>query len=137
MTTGTCKHCGCTEQRACGGGCAWVDESRTLCSACLHLASDEELLAGTLSDHRRSREAEIPLALSTVELTALVGLLQLAMRHPEIEDAGIRQLGQAFVDDVETCFLNTGLRSLAELVRRGNLPDHDQPLEPEHKIIIP
>lgn len=137
MMPGTCKHCGCTEQCACDNGCAWVDESQTLCTACLHLASDEELLAGTLSDHRRSREAEIPLALSTVELTALVGLLQLAMRHPEIEDAGVRQLGQAFVDGVETCFLNAGLCSLAELVRRGNLELFDEPVEPAGKIVIP
>lgn len=31
---GTCKVCGCTDARACAGGCSWVDETRTLCDAC-------------------------------------------------------------------------------------------------------
>jgi hypothetical protein len=31
---GLCRHCGCTEQRACPGGCAWVNAERTLCSQC-------------------------------------------------------------------------------------------------------
>jgi hypothetical protein len=33
-TPGRCSVCGCTEARACIGGCAWTDASRTLCSAC-------------------------------------------------------------------------------------------------------
>jgi len=28
-----CRVCGCTERRACPGGCYWVDED--LCSACI------------------------------------------------------------------------------------------------------
>lgn len=31
---GTCRICGCTEDRACPGGCAWVDETETLCTRC-------------------------------------------------------------------------------------------------------
>lgn len=40
LRPGICAECGCTEERACdvgdtgGGGCAWVDESETLCTAC-------------------------------------------------------------------------------------------------------
>lgn len=29
-----CRRCGCTQDRACGGGCAWVSDL-TICSACL------------------------------------------------------------------------------------------------------
>lgn len=137
MIAGICKHCGCTAERACGGGCAWVDESETLCSACLHLASDEELLEGTLLEHRLTTNKPISFHVSTVELTAIIGLLQLALRHPDIQDASVLQLGQAFIDGVEECFLNAQLYALAELVRRGNLPQHDQPIEPESKIILP
>ncbi len=31
---GTCFACGCREEKACAGGCAWVDEAETLCTAC-------------------------------------------------------------------------------------------------------
>lgn len=31
---GTCRQCGCTDDRACEGGCHWVDDGHTLCSAC-------------------------------------------------------------------------------------------------------
>lgn len=31
---GTCRVCGCIEQRACPGGCWWTDKDKTLCSAC-------------------------------------------------------------------------------------------------------
>lgn len=32
---GICRDCGCTEDRACPGGCAWADISQTLCTACV------------------------------------------------------------------------------------------------------
>jgi hypothetical protein len=31
---GTCRACGCTDERACPPTCAWVNEERTLCSRC-------------------------------------------------------------------------------------------------------
>jgi len=31
-TPGRCVACGCTEGRACAGGCSWLNETRTLCS---------------------------------------------------------------------------------------------------------
>lgn len=31
---GVCRLCGCTDERACPGGCSWVDETHTLCSSC-------------------------------------------------------------------------------------------------------
>jgi hypothetical protein len=34
---GTCRYCGCSDDRACPGGCGWVDEIHTICSACLEV----------------------------------------------------------------------------------------------------
>lgn len=31
---GTCFVCGCTEEKACDGGCEWADEGQKLCSSC-------------------------------------------------------------------------------------------------------
>jgi ParB/RepB/Spo0J family partition protein len=33
-TKGTCRKCGCTEEAACGSGCAWADATKTRCTAC-------------------------------------------------------------------------------------------------------
>jgi len=35
VTPGTCRFCGCQEADPCEGGCAWTDETRTLCTACV------------------------------------------------------------------------------------------------------
>jgi len=43
MSAGTCKYCGCSEQRACPGGCTWSDETRTVCAPC----ADGEIIAKT------------------------------------------------------------------------------------------
>lgn len=32
MSAGTCRSCGCTDERACSGGCYWVEPD--LCSQC-------------------------------------------------------------------------------------------------------
>lgn len=32
---GVCKFCGCTEDHACEGGCAWADDERTICTRCV------------------------------------------------------------------------------------------------------
>ena len=33
---GRCVRCGCTDERACEGGCHWADETHRLCSACVN-----------------------------------------------------------------------------------------------------
>lgn len=35
VATGICRYCLCVDERACEGGCGWVDEDHTICSACL------------------------------------------------------------------------------------------------------
>jgi hypothetical protein len=33
-----CRFCGCREDRACPGGCAWLDVAQTVCTACRAIA---------------------------------------------------------------------------------------------------
>lgn len=37
----SCRVCGCTDNVSCKGGCAWVDDEKTLCSRCQALAEEE------------------------------------------------------------------------------------------------
>lgn len=32
---GTCFRCGCTQDQACAGGCAWSDKNHTVCTSCI------------------------------------------------------------------------------------------------------
>lgn len=32
---GVCEFCHCTDERACEGGCAWVNDEHTICSVCV------------------------------------------------------------------------------------------------------
>jgi hypothetical protein len=34
FAAGVCRECGCTEAKACAGGCAWADTTQTLCTTC-------------------------------------------------------------------------------------------------------
>lgn len=36
MRPGVCRFCGCTETRACPGGCSWANATRTVCSRCMN-----------------------------------------------------------------------------------------------------
>lgn len=32
---GVCRVCGCTDERACPGGCSWLDDEHTWCDRCV------------------------------------------------------------------------------------------------------
>lgn len=140
MISGVCKYCGCTEQRACPterGPCSWMNQEQTICSGCLRQMDDPELLAATVFEHQMMAEMQIPLVLDTVTLMCVVGLVQLGLRHPDVApNSPARIAGQGIVDGVLEKCLETGLISLAELIRRGNDPDQ-RPEEPKSKLIIP
>lgn len=56
--SGRCQICRCTENRACEGGCSWVDRARTLCSACACTEPDGvRILQGILGLVGRHAEA--------------------------------------------------------------------------------
>lgn len=50
LEAGVCRSCGCTDARACEGGCSWVDPSHTLCSACVVERSELYRLEALLED---------------------------------------------------------------------------------------
>lgn len=59
-----CRVCGCTEQAACPGGCAWVEAD--LCSACRALLArggEAELLRAYAEAHAGARRSDPRLAL--------------------------------------------------------------------------
>lgn len=35
LASGSCRFCSCTETKPCEGGCAWTDDTRSLCTTCL------------------------------------------------------------------------------------------------------
>jgi len=37
----SCQLCGCTDERACPGGCSWVSVDPPLCSACVSLGDED------------------------------------------------------------------------------------------------
>ena len=51
-TSGICLACGCTDDRACAGGCSWVDRRQTICSRCA------EAMINALADWLHSRATE-------------------------------------------------------------------------------
>ena len=46
-----CEGCGCTNERACPGGCYWISHDPPVCSAC---ADPEDLQADTLLGDEKS-----------------------------------------------------------------------------------
>ncbi|MBA7493901.1 hypothetical protein ES702_04466 [subsurface metagenome] len=53
-----CKYCGCTDEKACVGGCSWAKDY--VCSNCLYSLGSLETLAGRYLD-----DPEIVLAVIT------------------------------------------------------------------------
>ncbi len=50
---GRCRWCGCTERRACDGGCSWANPPRTVCSRCAPL----DVLMRTAAGRKRLADA--------------------------------------------------------------------------------
>jgi hypothetical protein len=55
--SGVCRYCRCTEQRACPGGCAWLDVESTVCSSPPCFAKFSEDLDRAFSDAVRDVDA--------------------------------------------------------------------------------
>src|SRR5688572_1311031 len=83
---GTCKFCGCTSERACAGGCAWIDAGQTICSACLPRLAEDELRQLWLAEFGPAGLYELPpLTLDAVTAFGALAVLQLGLRHPEVQ----------------------------------------------------
>jgi hypothetical protein len=103
-----CLICGCVEERACEGGCAWVDENVDLCTACclkvpiavLVKEQAREIALRRNVYRRKVRSGAMPLAEATKHLAAGYAILyqlkaleqaQVALRErsaPSILSAG-------------------------------------------------
>ena len=46
---GVCRVCGCTDHRACNGGCSWADRTHTICTRC-RVPTGEESVRGAIED---------------------------------------------------------------------------------------
>jgi len=57
----------------------------------------------------------------------LIGLVQLALRHPDVAgSAGLTRVGHGFIDQCTVLFANTPGE---EIIRRGFLPQYDVPID--------
>lgn len=52
IVPGVCRSCGCVDLHACPGGCSWVDDEHTKCSACFTPREQLELFPHTAGRSR-------------------------------------------------------------------------------------
>lgn len=125
MLSGICRLCGCTSGNACEGGCCWVDEAETLCSACVPKLTDEELLAMVQVEVEAAEEvcAEAggmivpPVLIEASAWLAIVGALQFARTHPEFP-ANTAAIVDQFAAGIGSALSDCG-PAMAEIIRRG------------------
>lgn len=122
--SGVCRVCGCTNDRACEGGCTWANHGRTVCSACA-FPHEELLFHQTVVE--MSLLGPVQLAIDPTYLFALIGELQLALRHPG-NQGGSAEIARQFIENVRQEHFNTP--ALYETIRRGFMAEHDVPREP-------
>ena len=67
--------------------------------------------------------------IAPLALFHLIGIVQLALRHPGI-GGDVRRAGVAFVEHARAHF--AGCPAVLEVIRRGDNPDEDRPIVVEH-----
>ena len=149
-TRGVCRICGCTYFTPCEGGCSWADDTNTLCTSCvakgLGVSADDAksrlVVAADVEGQPKLLEAltnEMLIAqreglamevnISAVLAFQMVGLLQLALRHPklspELTDAGTR-----LVMLIEQWFASPEVEmpAAAHVIRLGHDQRNDVPI---------
>ena len=86
--------------------------------------TDTELLTTAGEEVQRIALARLELLLDPSTVMTLVGLVQLALRHPQNAGAAAAG-GREFVDGVREWFEFLECPALVELVCRGESPSHD------------
>lgn len=76
----SCQVCGCTEARGCPSGCAWADDSQTMCTACASVACHAGLAVLYLVKQYGTRKALDSGGLSVYLAGAAEGFGELAQR---------------------------------------------------------
>jgi hypothetical protein len=121
-TRGVCRHCGCTDKRAGPGGCYWIDQEHTICSACdgigLGLVEDAERYAAAISaDTRRAGMIESG-RIYAERWLSIVLAAQATLRSDDAHGA-LRQELVAIVRDVSEMFARLGCHAVVVGIRRG------------------
>jgi hypothetical protein len=132
MLSGVCKFCTCTNDRACAGGCCWIDREETICSACVRKLDDADLLKLATEDivAIAAERVEFYMQFDAATLFSLASIVQLAKRHPNFpsKPGGVAGAATSFLDQIREAF--DGSPALMELLRRGEDPQHDLTVEP-------
>jgi hypothetical protein len=68
-----CIHCGCTEDRACPGGCHWVSMNPPVCSACEDDDDGAREIAGSFFGAEPCPASDRPAAHAPIWLTETSG----------------------------------------------------------------
>lgn len=82
------------------------------------MLNEQALIAGANAELKRVAGRTVALTVPIETLMVLVGLLQVACRHPRIAD-GPRRTAEQFVNGVGANLQEQGLHGLAALVKAG------------------
>jgi hypothetical protein len=87
------------------------------------MTTDAELLAAMVAE-LETREAPLEFVLRPLVALQLAGLLQLAMRHPQMPDTAARRTALTFIAHVRGYFADAP--ATLEVLRRGDDPACDR-----------
>lgn len=85
----------------------------------------EKLIANADAEMRRVLGHPVSVQVNIEQLMGLVGLIQLACRHPKISDP-MRQSAAYFVDGIGSSLQESGLHALASIIRAGWETEFDE-----------
>lgn len=93
----------------------------------LRSVNEKELFEGYAHElrHLEGKGMTVRLVLSPVQAMALVGALQLALRHPDVK-SGVRLAVEMIVAWVQSEFLQYAASHVQEVIRRGGLEEFDE-----------
>lgn len=147
MIAGVCKYCGCTNERACPGGCSWVDPSLTICTACTSRMTPEELRSCARNEERNFYDhiGLCPLVMPLGIWVEVLNLVKIGLQHPDLPDSTTTKVvGDSFVASIEEALQD--YPAIVEVIRRSGsasfealmaMSAAEEPTEPESPIIIP
>jgi hypothetical protein len=128
---GVCEKCGCTNDRACEGGCTWANAGRTLCSACAF--PSEEYLLHQMVVEMSNMPPRITFDIETPALYAILSQLQHALADPDNDGEGA-EIARGFIEQVRAQYFNTP--ALFETIRRGFVKAEPAIAVPERPSLI-
>ena len=111
----TCPHCGMTSHNP-------RDAAERYCGHCHRFLDDEAALQKLFADEVFRKADDMELTLRPETVTQLVGLLQLACRHPGV-GPHLRDTADRFIGGARAFFADCP--AVLEVIWRGDDPAHD------------